>query len=145
MNKVLASWFHFVTWKSTLTIASLNKQSLTWFLNYDVKNCFSFLVADTQLYNLPCWLVSNIFELRAVFALQLLPNRLWLSCRVSGLVFHETTCINLSFTNLTSLALANKKQRRIHGNPVANRWAGAVMRKPLGIQKCDLPTDTARC
>ena len=28
-------------------------------------------------------------------------------------------------------------------------WAGAVMRKPLGIQKCDgrtdRPTDTARC
>ena len=49
------------------------------------------------------------------------------------------------------------KQGRIHGNPVADGWAGAVMQKPLGIQKCDgrtdgptyrptdLPTDTARC
>jgi len=34
-----------------------------------------------------------------------------------------------------------KKQGRIHGNPVADDWAGAVMRKPLGIQKCDGPTD----
>ena len=46
-----------------------------------------------------------------------------------------------------------KKQGRIHGNPVADGWAGAVMQKPLGIQKCDgstdrptdLPTDMARC
>ena len=28
-----------------------------------------------------------------------------------------------------------KKQSRIHGNPVANDWAGAVVQKPLGIQK----------
>ena len=33
------------------------------------------------------------------------------------------------------------KQGRIHGNPVADGWAGAVMQKPLGIQKCDGPTD----
>ena len=33
------------------------------------------------------------------------------------------------------------KQGRIHGNPVADGWAGAVMRKPLGIQKCDRPTN----
>ena len=46
-----------------------------------------------------------------------------------------------------------KKQGRIHGNPVADGWAGAVMQKPFGIQKCDgpmdrptyQPTDTARC
>ena len=46
-----------------------------------------------------------------------------------------------------------KEQGRIHGNPVADGWAGAVMQKSLGIQKCDgptyrstdLPTDTARC
>ena len=45
------------------------------------------------------------------------------------------------------------KQGRIHGNPVADGWAGAVMRKLLVIQKCDgrtdgrtdRPTDTARC
>ena len=29
----------------------------------------------------------------------------------------------------------------IHGNPVADGWAGAVMRKPLGIHKCDGRTD----
>ena len=33
------------------------------------------------------------------------------------------------------------KQGRIHGNPVADSWAGAVMRKLLGIQKCDGWTD----
>ena len=33
------------------------------------------------------------------------------------------------------------KQSRIHGSPVADGWAGAVLRKPLGIQKCDGPTD----
>ena len=36
-----------------------------------------------------------------------------------------------------------KKQGRIHGNPAADGWAGAVMRKPLAIKKCDLPTDIA--
>ena len=29
------------------------------------------------------------------------------------------------------------KQGRIHGNPVAECWAGAVMQKPLAIQICD--------
>ena len=38
--------------------------------------------------------------------------------------------------------MTNKnKQGRIHGNPVADGWAGAVMQKPLGIQKCDGQTD----
>ena len=41
------------------------------------------------------------------------------------------------------------QQGRIHGNPVADGWAGAVMLKLLAIQKCygrrDRPTDTARC
>ena len=53
----------------------------------------SFLVADTRLYTLPCRSVGtsfhpsrNIFELRAVFALLLLPNHPRLDCRVSGLV-----------------------------------------------------------
>ena len=31
----------------------------------------------------------------------------------------------------------HEKQGRIHGNPIADGWAGAVMRKPLGIQICD--------
>ena len=34
-----------------------------------------------------------------------------------------------------------EKQGWIHGNPVADGWAGAVMQKPLGIQKCDGRTD----
>ena len=32
-------------------------------------------------------------------------------------------------------------QGRIHGKQVADSWAGAVMRKPLGIQKCYGRTD----
>ena len=42
------------------------------------------------------------------------------------------------------------KQGRIHGNPVADGWAGAVMQKPLAIleifwtdRRTNLPTDTA--
>ena len=42
---------------------------------------------------------------------------------------------------LIGTRLIFKKQGRIHGNPVADGWAGAVMRKPLGIQKYDGPTD----
>ena len=34
-----------------------------------------------------------------------------------------------------------KKQGQIHGNPVVDGWAGAVMQKPLGIQKFDRRTD----
>ena len=49
------------------------------------------------------------------------------------------------------------EQGRIHGNPVAEGWAGAVLQQLLGIQKRDRrtnrltdgptdgPTDTARC
>ena len=36
---------------------------------------------------------------------------------------------------ILSQDLHAKKQGRIHGNPVADGWAGAVMQKPLGIQK----------
>ena len=53
-----------------------------------------------------------------------------------------------SFKRRSREGAREKKQGRIHGNPVADSWAGAVMQKPLGIQKCDgrtdLPTDTAR-
>ena len=35
------------------------------------------------------------------------------------------------------VACMRLKQGRIHGNPVADDWAGAVMRKPLEIQKCE--------
>ena len=37
------------------------------------------------------------------------------------------------------------QQGRIHGNPVADGWAGVVMRKPLAIQRSDGPTETERC
>ena len=32
------------------------------------------------------------------------------------------------------------EQGRIHGNPVADGWAGAIMRKPLGFQQNVLQT-----
>ena len=34
-----------------------------------------------------------------------------------------------------------RNQGRIHGKPVADGWAGALMRKPIAIQKCDGRTD----
>ena len=33
----------------------------------------------------------------------------------------------------------------MHGTSVADGRAGAEVQKPLGIQKCDGPTETARC
>ena len=35
----------------------------------------------------------------------------------------------------------HRKQGRIHGNPVADGWAGAEMQNTLRIQKCDGWTD----
>ena len=35
----------------------------------------------------------------------------------------------------------SRKQGQVHGNPDADGRAGAVMRKPLGIQKCYGRTD----
>ena len=47
------------------------------------------------------------------------------------------------------VACTLQKQGRIHGKTVADGWAGAVMQKPLEIQKyllrTDLPTDRPRC
>ena len=69
---------------------------------------------------------------------------------------NETNLIKISLTDsMTKWYILNSKifsmyvrkvsfslkQGWIHGNPVADGWAGAVMRKPLGIQKCDGPTD----
>ena len=41
----------------------------------------------------------------------------------------------------TGRAKLTLNQGRIHGNLVADGWAGAVMRKPPEIQECDGPTD----
>ena len=52
------------------------------------------------------------------------------------------------------IELQERKQGRIHGTPVADGWAGAIMPKPLANQKRDVtdrptdrptnrPTDTA--
>ena len=37
--------------------------------------------------------------------------------------------------------LYQRQQGRVHGNPVADGWAGAIMQKLLGIQKCYGQTD----
>ena len=42
---------------------------------------------------------------------------------------------------LMPLQRRDSKQGWIHGNPVADGWAGAVMQKLLRIQKCDGRTD----
>ena len=75
-----------------------------------------FLVADTRLYTLPCRSVGrsvrpsvrHILEFRAVLALQLLPNRPRLSCRVSGLVGEEYQ----RFSNATQHSLGMKNVGR---------------------------------
>ena len=41
----------------------------------------------------------------------------------------------------TQTFLQSIQQGQINGNPVADGWAGAVMQKPLGIQKCFGRTD----
>ena len=49
-----------------------------------------------------------------------------------------------SYMNVHFIVSTNGRrteQGRIHGNPVADGWAGWAMQKPLGIQKCDGPTD----
>ena len=46
-----------------------------------------------------------------------------------------------------SITFLTNQQGRIHGIPVANGWAGAVMRKPLAIQqyiRTNGSTNTAR-
>ena len=49
---------------------------------------------------------------------------------------------NVKFCFLT----LKKKQSQIHGNSVADGWAGAVMQKPHGIKNVtDGRTDTTSC
>ena len=72
---------------------------------------------------------------------------------IPALIFVAGECARLILSALESyqeLLLTNStgeekqflvQQGRIHGNPVADGWAGAVVRKPLVIQKCDQPTD----
>ena len=51
----------------------------------------------------------------------------------------------MRITNKFHFDYNRNQQGRIHGKTVADGWAGAVMQKPPGIQKCDgwtdLPTD----
>ena len=47
---------------------------------------------------------------------------------------HEVFC---DVSDRTKKRNYHINQGQIHGNPVADSWAGAVMQKPHGIQKCD--------
>ena len=55
---------------------------------------------------------------------------------------YSKTYLNITLSSLVTLL---KKRGRIHDRTVADSWAGAVMQKPLAIQKCygrrDGPTD----
>ena len=77
-----------------------------------------FLVADTQLYTLPCQYVGlsvgpsvgHISELRVVFALQFLPNCPQLDCRVSGRISGLVTYIGtLTIRRETVIMKANNQ------------------------------------
>ena len=50
-----------------------------------------------------------------------------------------TTTLRYHADSLRVSTISSLKQGRIHGNPVADGWAGAVMQKTLGIQKYDQP------
>ena len=60
------------------------------------------------------------------------------ACRWAGAVFELLKHLGRSGE---AKDRKNKKQGRIHGRTVADGWAGAVMQKPLAIQKCDWRTD----
>ena len=49
--------------------------------------------------------------------------------------------LNNTSTQPAIFCYCQHEQGQIHGNPVADGWAGAVTRKSLGIQKCDGWTD----
>ena len=60
----------------------------------------------------------------------------------SNLVGNPDSIMPIIYYMLRSSARESRgKQGRIHGSPVAEGWTGAVMQKPIGIQKCDRPTD----
>ena len=47
------------------------------------------------------------------------------------------TSQRINLINESSFFKQPNKQDQILGNQVVDVWAGAVMQKPLGIQKCD--------
>ena len=55
-----------------------------------------------------------------------------------NLVFEGASLFSYQTTALESVTKTNalEQQGRIHGTSVADGWAGAVMQKPLAIQKC---------
>ena len=57
-------------------------------------------------------------------------------------IISSTSSVIVSIINaLIAFVATKRKKGRIHGNPVADGWAGAVMLKPLAIQKYFGPTD----
>ena len=83
------------------------------------------------------------FSLKGVFMKAILSDK-------ENVEDKDKILINVSlFLLIVVFFLLQNEKGRIHGNPVVDGWAGAVIRKPLGIQKLyrrtDLPTDTAKC
>ena len=72
------------------------------------------------------------------------PNHLQFN-QLRALKFSRPRCFaSLSLPQFDSQTKLLKKQGRIHGNLVADGWAGAVMQKPLAILeifRTDGPTD----
>ena len=87
------------------------------------------------------WMGSTSLHLKAIYIQQQQQQQqqqqaLYFLCSALRSLKWLLTGLWLSLTEPRSV-LVGKKQGRIHGNPIADGWAGAVMRKPLAIQKCD--------
>ena len=51
------------------------------------------------------------------------------------------SCLKYGYVLLVFALGSSVKQGQIHGNPVADGWAAAVMQKQIAIQKYDRRTD----
>ena len=60
----------------------------------------------------------------------------------SAMMWPCLTClIKIRVQNFIKIGQAVAEEIEFLQKPVTDSWAGAVMQKPLGIQKCDQPTD----
>ena len=61
--------------------------------------------------------------------------------KTTSLILTSLSIDDGGYINGVAIEETIRKQGRIHGNPVADGWAGAVMQKPLAIQNCYRRTD----
>ena len=96
-----------------------------------------------------CYAISFFFTMAEVHSCQDLSNLhivIWWSNLgatevARDLLMYTDHCLQSLKENALKGARKEHQQGWIHDNPVADGWAGAVMQKPLVIQKCDRPTD----